>query len=372
MQEEHLDLLVAQIYDAAVGRQPWEMPLRTLNEGADGFLAQLMGYDRQGGSIAFSHVAGRASPESHLEYLRHYHRLDPRAPLMLRNKGGGWLHCHEHLSDEEVAADPFYQEFLIPSGGRYASGTKVFEDEQFVVVLAVQRSLERGPLESETLRVLSRVRGHWVHAMAVAQHLRLLRLRSSGGEALLESFAHPMVLVERGRELRHANSAAQAELQSGRYMQRRHGLLGCRRSVDELALGEALNLLFEGPADGRRYLRIAAGEGELPVGVCLSRLEPGEVMGAFGPRPQALLMFHDAARPARPDPFLISEVFELTPAELQVAMLVIEGLDAEAIAQRRGVAMGTVRTQLRGLLMKTGTTRQVDLVRRLLTLERGF
>lgn len=53
----------------------------------------------------------------------------------------------------------------------------------------------------------------------------------------------------------------------------------------------------------------------------------------------------------------------LTPAELGVLTLLLDGETPSEIAATRGVAISTVRTQLKRLFAKTGTRRQADLVR---------
>jgi DNA-binding CsgD family transcriptional regulator len=53
----------------------------------------------------------------------------------------------------------------------------------------------------------------------------------------------------------------------------------------------------------------------------------------------------------------------LTPAEMGVLTLLLDGKTPKQIAATRGVAISTVRTQLKRLFAKTGTRRQADLVR---------
>ena len=44
------------------------------------------------------------------------------------------MNCHEHFDDAFVASNAFYQEFLIPYGGRYVSGTQLFRQGDEVVI----------------------------------------------------------------------------------------------------------------------------------------------------------------------------------------------------------------------------------------------
>jgi DNA-binding CsgD family transcriptional regulator len=55
--------------------------------------------------------------------------------------------------------------------------------------------------------------------------------------------------------------------------------------------------------------------------------------------------------------------FRLTPSELQVLLAVVEVGGAPKVAKMLGIAENTVKTHLRRLFAKTGTTRQAELVR---------
>ena len=59
---------------------------------------------------------------------------------------------------------------------------------------------------------------------------------------------------------------------------------------------------------------------------------------------------------------LVRSLFDLTPAEARVARSLSAGETLDDIAETGGVSRNTVRTQLRGVMEKTGCTRQAELV----------
>ena len=65
--------------------------------------------------------------------------------------------------------------------------------------------------------------------------------------------------------------------------------------------------------------------------------------------------------PAAPE--IIAEFYGLTPAELRVLFALVEFGGVSDIAGALGVSPGTAKTHLRRLFAKTGTRRQVDLVK---------
>jgi DNA-binding CsgD family transcriptional regulator len=59
----------------------------------------------------------------------------------------------------------------------------------------------------------------------------------------------------------------------------------------------------------------------------------------------------------------MQQLYQLTPKESEIAALLAIGQTLEEIATANGVTEATVRTQLRAIFAKTGTSRQAGLVR---------
>ena len=66
--------------------------------------------------------------------------------------------------------------------------------------------------------------------------------------------------------------------------------------------------------------------------------------------------------PQAPPIELVQSLFDLTPAEARVARRLTGGESVEDIAFTGGVSLNTIRTQVRGVLEKTGCRRQAEVV----------
>ncbi len=75
-----------------------------------------------------------------------------------------------------------------------------------------------------------------------------------------------------------------------------------------------------------------------------------------------MLTVLDAARRRLPSHSFLREAFGFTAAEAALALDMADGLAAADCATLRGVSVHTVRSQLRALFAKTGTSRQAELV----------
>jgi DNA-binding CsgD family transcriptional regulator len=77
----------------------------------------------------------------------------------------------------------------------------------------------------------------------------------------------------------------------------------------------------------------------------------------------SILIATPVDRSASPSANLLQGLFDLTPAEAKVAQAVALAKTVEEIAIQQNVGIETVRSQLKKVFNKTGTTRQVSLAR---------
>jgi DNA-binding CsgD family transcriptional regulator len=81
----------------------------------------------------------------------------------------------------------------------------------------------------------------------------------------------------------------------------------------------------------------------------------------------AAMYLSDPERTTPIDPETLSATFELTPKEAAVAVALANGLSVEEVSKTNGTTLNTIRTQLKAIFRKTGTRRQTELVRLLLS-----
>lgn len=75
-----------------------------------------------------------------------------------------------------------------------------------------------------------------------------------------------------------------------------------------------------------------------------------------------MLVLHDIQPPPLPEAAILSDLFGLTPAQIRLARLLMQGHSLPQAASATGLSRETLRTQLRSIFEKTGTGRQAELV----------
>ncbi len=155
---------------------------------------------------------------------------------------------------------------------------------------------------------------------------------------------------------------------AGRLVFANRALRAIAAAEDGIALDERAGPLPVDPALRRRFaMALAAACAGAAVEVAVPRRSGGApLVLACRPLPAgvagAMVMVADPARRRVPSPTLLRHAFGLTPTEAELAGSLISGLTVPECAAARRVSPNTVRSQVRALLSKTGSRRQVDLV----------
>jgi DNA-binding CsgD family transcriptional regulator len=287
---------------------------------------------------------------------------------------GQWVHCHEELDDHFVAADPFYQDFLIPYDRRYMTACKLTDAKDATVIFSTLRTTAQGPMPAESMELLDRLLPHLARATRMSIRHFFYSTHALVGQALVSKLRQPVILMTTGGDVMHTNEAANRLLAStdlvrvvdGRItLPAAHG----RELLRRCAGIEASMKSGDSVAAGFQSLHMSAGvEADDSLYAFFTVLQPEEMMGSFGLRPVVMLLFYHPESSPTIDSSLLYAVFGLTPAESRIASLLAEGMSLKEIAREQGTQHDTVRKQLRSIYQKTSTNRQPELVRLLLHL----
>jgi DNA-binding CsgD family transcriptional regulator len=369
------DGIVEQIYRAGSGLAPWLEPLGEMARVFGSWSVQMLGVNKQTGSMTFSYETGTAPPAAPVEYLRYYHRIDPRLSKHLPAPAGVWFSCEEHFDEAFVERDPFYQEYLIPYGGRYLYGSKLHDDEGSTILIGNLGPVGKPQLTAQEKEAFRRLADHCGKALDIEQALAEKAGAYSVGAELLEKMRQPMILVDSHRRITYRNRNAAQLFERGHLVRELDGRITCRDGQSDLDFTIALRELalvpisthgdIGTPAE-RRSVRLRSRDGKTVIGTLLA-LRPESTMGSFGRQPLALFTLFEPGATIDIDPFVLSATFDLTPAEARLAALVVNGRTPEECAKHLNVKISTVRSQLVSVYGKTGAGGQTDLVRMILS-----
>ncbi len=276
------------------------------------------------------------------------------------------MHCHELFDEEYVAHDRFYQEFLIPYGGRYLSGTKIIDTDETLVLLGAMRGNGSDPLGRGDIDWLSDIRHHFSQALKLHLHLKNIYARVGAGVELLNQFRYPMYLIDEQRTIHFKNTAANTNPACTAFFHCEGERFRCKNSRSDNELLLALRELDLTPksTDARKskmLVNLRTGSGDAQAIAFVIAIRPEVVLNSFGHLPTALVILNIKNPEDAIDPFIIAEAFNFTPAEARIAALIAQGLELETVASKFKISINTARTHLYSAFSKAGVSRQAEL-----------
>jgi DNA-binding CsgD family transcriptional regulator/PAS domain-containing protein len=355
-----LSATAARLYDAVLLRAPWEPLLDEMRQASGS----------RGVWIQAPQLRTRPLVCSELEcvvdyYLKMMSWRDIRAREGLRD---GKVYSRfstdlEFIDFESREQRAYYREHLEPNGCDWVAAYVLSLPEQAPLAFTFQRDGTRGPFQRDELLAFDRFIPHLKRAMTLA---------SSFGEArdiermdTLQGLRIPAALCDEAGRVLRCNLAFEALCGHGIdvFDRRIHaGHPDATRAVETMIRQAAITGL------GLIALPPAPVHVVLPRGGHLT-LAATPVEGAMRDlfRPGKVLVTGNTHRPSMPDPAVLGRHFALTPAEARLAARLAAGASLHTAADDLGITYGTARQYLKAIFAKTGTSRQAELVARLLS-----
>ena len=144
------------------------------------------------------------------------------------------------------------------------------------------------------------------------------------------------------------------------------GFLRARSIPHSRALSDALAHLVHSERPEPVGFSIARSN-RCPLSIALARLAP--LPGKTVPKPENVriaAILSDPERNIRPSASLIRDLFQFTPVESSIAVLMMESVDTARIAEGRGISRDTIREHLKLMFPKVNAKNQIELLHILL------
>jgi DNA-binding CsgD family transcriptional regulator len=259
-------------------------------------------------------------------------------------------------TEEEMAADPVYRELLWPAGLGWGTGTAVPLPSGETLCLTLERFRTRGPVELTAIQQLDALRPHLARSALMSARLQLERARIASETLALLGL--PALVFDHQGKVLAANHLIEAL--TGQIRWQAQDRFALKDTSAHVLLQQAVAEL---DVQGARPVLSFASRGVEASAAMVVHIVPirGSSRDIFQ-RCAGVLVMMPVTFPQAPPVELVRSLFDLTPAEAQVARSVTTGETIETIASTTGVSRNTVRTHLQRVLAKTGCSRQAEVV----------
>jgi DNA-binding CsgD family transcriptional regulator/PAS domain-containing protein len=308
-------------------------------------------------------------PAEELPYIGEFSALNPRLPLVLRQKPGdvGWdyMVLDEHAMDR----NPFYSQFLAPIGLRYQICGVLGNTEREIAAFTIQRARKHGHIAQAGIGLTRRLLPHVRQALDVAMQLEGAGEARHSLERALDWLIDGVALVRADGTVAYANDAFQT------IARRSDGIKIRRRLIDvtvldaraklEAALG-AVSRLESGDTHAMTLVDfpVPRSSGKSPYVVSVRPL-PAKGRTHLRTEAVAIVFVRDPQNTNHAGIAVMRQVFGFTESEADLAQAIQDGIPLAQYASRRRVSLNTVYTHLRRIKVKTGSSRTAELIRKL-------
>jgi DNA-binding CsgD family transcriptional regulator len=298
-----------------------------------------------------------------------HHYSDPFRQALLRNPRIGVVEGEEIVPHEEFVETDIYRDMAAAGGMEYTTCLVLSVSARTLEIISLWRGPERVVLEEEHKELLTLLMPHLQNALRIRHTLGIAENRARSAEAMLKSSSTASILLDGAARIIHMNEAAQQMVAGCDGLCVRLDLIApsdSSRRAEFSALVHACTSGDLGHAGGALALGRSAQKRPLQVLVT-----PVRLIDKHRASVRVLILATDPERTVHFPDAILRHTYGLTPAETEIANALLTGFSLEEIAQLRKVSIATVRSQLKGLMAKTDTQRQGDLIRLLSTLPRA-
>lgn len=360
----HSDVIGA-VYEAANNERSWASALSALRHvtGARRMMLKFSAVDEAYDSEIYS-----ASPFGEADWAIdgpatiYRQRFQYEDPVRYDGISPGEVRQLEDLIDRRAfVASGFYQEHCRPLGVDHAFFGYLGQIDGVKAWFSGARGSDQGPFSPAEVDL---ARGLLPHLARAAQMQRRTARQASQSAIYAQSVSAlgvgAILLDQKGRIV-HTNEAADILLTGSSPISRVGDRLRLAGAAQQ-ALGSALCELAAS-VDLRGYHVVRAEDGCASVNLMIRRA--ADVVGGSVAYPIAFVVYvnrHTQPLPASAVDFAM-KTFALSRSEARLAVLLAEGHSLEEVAACLGVTLLTARTYCKRTLMKTGASRQSQLVR---------
>ena len=313
---------------------------------------------------------GQRHREWERDYYRNYYSVDEHLPRLRQLSDSRIVHVTDLFSERELKKSPLYNEAMARSHGQNSLKVRLAGPDRSRIFWTIADPVGASDWSSDQVDLIARLLPHLRqfvrirHALAGAGALR------TSLDKLLGNRRAGVIQLDRHGRIAAANDRARDLLRLGDGLSYRDGALCTPSSAENTTLQKLLGRALPryGDLGVSGSMVMTRPNGAPPTVLHVIPVEDAE-MSFRSPRVAALLLIIDIdpKRQVRIEPDLVAATLGLTPAESVVAALLAEGRTTRDIARATGREEDTVRWHKKHVFSKVGVSRQVDLVRLVLS-----
>ena len=368
------DRILMSLHDAMLDDAHWPQTSALIDDacGMKGnALVVGKGQSQQDGEIFLARFCyhGERHPERERWYFDLYYPQDERVPRVAQLPDSSLVRIDDLYTEEELMRSPAYNEGLPRGGYQHGLNVRLDGPEESSIVWTLADSSASGGWGSGQIELIERLLPHVRQYVQVRWALASAEALGASLRELLSNTRVGVIYLDKRGRIEELNDRADNLLRRGNGLSERDSFLTAWLTVDNANLQKLLAQALppQGSQGVSGSMIVRRGRGQLNLAVHVSPVSISQT--DFGARRvAALVLVVDMGSRTEINAELVTEVLGLTAAESQVAVMLAEGRTTRDIAVITGRRQNTVYVLIKRAYKKLGVSRQVDLVRLVLSL----
>jgi DNA-binding CsgD family transcriptional regulator/PAS domain-containing protein len=356
--EKLLDL----IYDAATEQELWCSVLTQIADLTNSQGSILFGQSVQASRVYFDYN-GRLDEECNRVYQeRHMH--NPWSIGMESRPVGRIVFSDEIIALSSLRKTLFFDEVLRPQNVAHNVMIPLAAKDDFRAAFNLCRSTRQGELGRDKQRLLGRLVPHMQRSFLLGFRLDAYRALQHAEYHVLDQLSAGVILLDRRARILYANAAVRSLDSDEGPLHLRNATVSTFSPPHSQRLSELIRMALRGAPAASMSVPRPNDSQLLTILVSSVRgRDIGRLADLSMPDAAVLLFIIDPANRAGIPLRWIIDSYGLTPAEARVALKASSGLTIPELALQLGLSPNTIKTHLRKVFAKTGTSRQTELAR---------
>ena len=361
--ESDLASLIAAIYEAGMDFSLWPYVLGRI-ASAFGVASASMARQGRTPSECWGFAVG-IDPIIPENYFKYYYGVDPLWQGMM-SMPAGTVHTDTMVVPRrELVRTEFFNDFLVPQtiDGLINAVVLVEDGRQSIVTLHGNKQFDEGHVALYKLLV-----PHLQRAVQINIKLARAELNHIASVETLNHLEEGVLFVDLNAKIMFANKAAE-KFFAARDLRQNKGRLHANSTAETATLHAVIAKCAETGTQLQQggFVSLRRQPARSPLSLLVAPLPVQTSCGLLAPQPMAVIFVNDPDKNSKPAVVQLREKFGMTPAEAAFAVEILNGDGIQAAADRLSISRATARTHLSRIFDKTGTRRQAELVRVLLS-----
>lgn len=362
------DKLLALIYDGPLEEVPWQKALEAIREYFDGNFALLILRPTSAQEHGLTVIAtGGRTVVTTAHYYEYGYSLDTFINLPTDRV----VTVDEIVGTEQWLNSEFYKQFVETSDIRYIMGADIRTAGGIDCRFRICRPQAAGEFSAGDKALGELLLPHFKRAVHLHSHLDVINSERALYASAVDRMLVGTVIFDETGKILEVNCVAQEIFAEKDGIVIANGTLQAsynnenrelQRLIKDSLIGCASHSPFERMSEA---VALTRPSGRAKLGVLIRRIPLSE-WSEGKHRPAVVIFIRDPDRKSEASADLMRRLFDFTPAEASLALLLASGMTLDEAADQLNIRKNTGRAHLRAIFSKTGVTRQTALVHVLL------